>query len=165
VRRDALERAGGIAAVRGALIDDCALARALKRVGPIWLGLTRRVHSIRPYDGFGDIGRMVARSAYAQLGYSPILLAATLLGMTLAYLVPVALALACTGILQVAGLGCWAVMAILYQPTLRFYGLSPLYGVLLPVIAGFYMAFTCASALAHVRGKGGMWKGRAQAGA
>ena len=76
VDRSALERAGGIAAIRGALIDDCALAKVLKREGPIWLGLSNRVTSIRPYATFEDIRRMVARSAYAQLRYSPLLLIA-----------------------------------------------------------------------------------------
>ena len=86
VRRDALERAGGIASIRAEIIDDCALARRLKAEGPIWLGLTRRARSLRPYGGFREIGRMVSRSAYAQLGYSPLLLAGTVAGMVLTFL-------------------------------------------------------------------------------
>ena len=88
VRADALAKAGGIETIRTALIDDCALAKALKAQGPIWLGLTDRVHSIRPYPAFADIRRMVARSAYAQLHYSPLLLAGTVAGMLLTYLAP-----------------------------------------------------------------------------
>ena len=73
--RRCLRKAGGIEVIRGALIDDCALAKALKAHGPIWLGLTERVRSIRPYPALADIRRMVVRSAYAQLRYSPLLLA------------------------------------------------------------------------------------------
>ena len=90
VRREALERIGGIGAIRAEIIDDCALARLLKAQGPIWLGLTRRARSLRPYDGLREIGRMVSRSAYAQLDYSPLLLAGTVAGMALIYLVPAA---------------------------------------------------------------------------
>ena len=128
VRADALQKAGGIEAIRGALIDDCALAKALKKQGPIWLGLTDRVHSIRPYPDFADIRRMVARSAYAQLGYSPLVLAGTVLGMLLTYLAPPLFALFGSGAARVIGLVTWLMMAIAFQPTLRFYRLSPLVG-------------------------------------
>jgi hopene-associated glycosyltransferase HpnB len=161
VRRDAL--AGGIAAIRSELIDDCALARALKRVGPIWLGLTHRARSIRPYPTLGDIGRMITRSAYAQLDYSMLMLAGTILGMTLIYLAPVLLVLAASGVERFVGVVCWIAMALLFQPVLRFYGVSPLYGLLLPLIAAIYLWFTCVSAVQHASGRGGMWKGRAQA--
>jgi hopene-associated glycosyltransferase HpnB len=163
VRCEALEQAGGLAAIRNALIDDCALARLLKRLGPIRIALTRRVHSIRPYPAIADVGRMISRSAYAQLDYSPVLLAGTIAGLTLIYLAPVFLTLFSHGLTRIAGLACWIVMALLCQPTLRLYQVSPLYGLLLPLIAAIYMCFTCASALAHARGRGGMWKGRAQA--
>jgi hopene-associated glycosyltransferase HpnB len=163
VRRDALRAAGGIAAIRGALIDDCALAKALKAHGPIWLGLTDRVRSIRPYPRFKDIRRMVTRSAYSQLRYSPLLLAGTVLGMALTYLTPVLLALFAGGLAQAMGLGAWLAMALAFQPTLRFYGVSPLWGLAMPAIAATYMAFTLDSAYQHARGRGGMWKGRAQA--
>jgi hopene-associated glycosyltransferase HpnB len=164
LRRDALRAAGGIAAIRAELIDDCALARKLKQTGPIWLGLTQRVHSIRPYPDMRDVGRMIARSAYAQLDYSVLMLLATVLGMMLVFVAPVLLTLLGSGLERAAGAFCWILMAFLFQPTLRFYRLSPLYGVLLPLIAAIYVWFTCASALAHARGLGGMWKGRAQAG-
>jgi hopene-associated glycosyltransferase HpnB len=163
VRRDALEQAGGLSAIRNALIDDCALARLMKRIGPIRIALTQRVTSIRPYPAIADVGRMISRSAYAQLNYSAILLAGTIAGLTLIYLAPVLLALFSDGLTRIAGLACWIAMALLFQPTLRFYRVAPLYGLLLPLIAAIYMWFTCVSALAYARGRGGMWKGRAQA--
>ena len=106
---------------------------------------------------------MVTRSAYAQLSYSPLLLAGTLLGLVMLYLAPVATALFAWGISQMAGWFAWIVMAILFQPMLRFYRLSPLWGAALPLIGAFYAAFTLESAVLHWSGKGGMWKGRAQA--
>jgi hopene-associated glycosyltransferase HpnB len=163
VAREALRAAGGMAAIRTALIDDCALAKALKRHGPIWLGLTERVHSIRAYPAVADIRRMVARTAYAQLDYSPWILAGTVLGLALTYLAPVGLALLASGLPRLAGLAAWSVMALAFQPTLRLYRLSPFWGAALPAIAALYMAFTVDSAYQHARGRGGMWKGRAQA--
>jgi hopene-associated glycosyltransferase HpnB len=162
VRRDALDAAGGIEAIRGALIDDCALARSLKPQGPIRLSLTDRVRSIRGYATAQDIRRMVARSAYAQLGYSPLLLAATVAGLALVYLAPVLLALFGHGLAQGLGLLAWAVMTIAFQPILRFYRLSPLWGPFLPAIALAYMAFTLDSAYQYARKRGGLWKGRVQ---
>ena len=162
IRREALEAVGGIESIRGALIDDCALAQRLKARGPIWLGLTERARSIRPYPAFGDIRRMVARSAYAQLRYSPLLLAGTIAGMAVIYLTPVLLGLFGHGFAQAAGLVAWAAMAIAFQPVLRFYGLSPLWGPVLPAIALAYMAFTLDSAYQTARGRGGLWKGRVQ---
>jgi hopene-associated glycosyltransferase HpnB len=164
VRADALGQAGGIAAIRNALIDDCALARKLKVRGPIWLGLTERAHSIRPYPGFEDIRHMVARSAYAQLRYSPLILAGVLAGMGVTYLAPPLFALFGTGWVRISGLAAWVLMAIAFQPTLRFYRVSPLWGIALPAIAFCYTLFTLDSALQFARGKGGLWKGRVQAG-
>jgi hopene-associated glycosyltransferase HpnB len=163
VRREALRGAGGMAAIRGALIDDCALAKLLKARGPIWIGLTERVHSIRAYPKVADIRAMVARTAYAQLDYSPFLLAGTIAGLMLTYLAPVALALFAGGLAQFFGLFTWLLMAFAFWPTLRFYGVSVLWGLALPAIAATYMAFTVDSAYQHARGRGGMWKGRAQA--
>jgi hopene-associated glycosyltransferase HpnB len=163
VRDEVLRQAGGIAAIRGALIDDCALAKKLKAHGPIWIGLTECVRSIRAYPVVADIRRMVARTAYAQLDYSPLLLAGTVLGLTITYIAPVALALFATGAAQVLGILAWLAMAVAFQPTLRFYRLSPAWGPALAAIAAIYMAFTIDSAYQHARGRGGMWKGRAQA--
>jgi len=163
VRRDVLGEAGGMAAIRSALIDDCALGKNLKAFGPIWLGLTERVHSIRAYPAVADIRRMVARTAYAQLRYSPLLLAGTVVGLALTYLAPVALTFFADGLAQYLGLVTWLMMAFAFKPTLRLYRLSALWGLALPATAAVYMAFTLDSAYQHARGRGGMWKGRAQA--
>jgi hopene-associated glycosyltransferase HpnB len=163
VRWDALDTAGGLERIAGAIIDDCALARLLKPQGAIWLGLSARVQSLRPYRTIGEIERMVSRSAYAQLGYSPLLLSGTVIGMAIVYAAPVVLAIFAQGTAWIAGVLAWALMALLFQPMLRFYRLSPLWGVALPVIGVFYVGFTVQSAVQHWRGRGGMWKGRAQA--
>jgi hopene-associated glycosyltransferase HpnB len=163
IRADALARAGGISAIANAIIDDCAMGAALKRRGPIRLALTRRSVSIRPYGGWREIGAMIARSAYAQLGYSPLLLAGTLFGMSLIYLAPPAITLFGSGPARIAGAAAWLLMALALQPMLRFYHRSPLWGLALPGIAAFYTGATFFSALRHWQGKGGMWKGRAQA--
>jgi hopene-associated glycosyltransferase HpnB len=163
-QRSALIVAGGIEAIRHNIIDDCALARAMKSQGHIWLGLTERAVSLRPYEDFSGIRRMVARSAYAQLGYSPLMLAGTLLGLLLVYVAPVAFALFGQGLAQIAGWAAWIVMALMFQPILRFYRLSPFWGLALPAMGLVYAGFTFDSAIQHWSGRGGMWKGRAQAG-
>jgi len=163
VKRDALERAGGIAAVRAEIIDDCAVARLLKRQGPVWLGLTRRARSLRPYGGFVAIGRMVSRSAYAQLGYSASVLASTVAAMALIYVAPPLIALFAEGPARWAGLAAWLAMALSMQPMLRFYRVSPIWGLALPAIGAAYTLFTVQSAFAVWRGRGGLWKGRVQA--
>ena len=163
VRRDALDAVGGIEKIRAALIDDCALGRELKAVGPIWLGLTRRARSLRAYPRISDVRRMVSRSAYDQLRYSPALLIGTVAGLALTFLAPPLLALLGSGLAQALGLAAWGLMAIAFQPILRFYAVSPLWGAALPAIAAFYLAFTLDSAYQHLRGRGGLWKGRVQA--
>jgi hopene-associated glycosyltransferase HpnB len=163
VRSDALKAAGGIDAIRNALIDDCSLAKLLKVQGPIWLGLTERVHSSRHYPDVEDIRRMVSRSAYAQLRYSPPLLAGTVVGMALTYMAPPLLALFAGGQARWLGLVAWTLMAVSFVPTLRLYRRSALWGLALPAIALCYMLFTLDSALQFARGKGGLWKGRVQA--
>jgi hopene-associated glycosyltransferase HpnB len=160
VRRSALERAGGIAAVRGALIDDCALARALKAQGPISLALTERVRSVRNYPSLSDVRRMIVRSAYAQLRFSPALLALTVLGLLLTFVVPAALALLGNGAPRLLGALAFAAMALAFQPMLRFYRVSPLWGLALPAIAIAYLLFTLDSAWQAARGRAGLWKGR-----
>lgn len=164
VRTDALDRADGIESIRGELIDDCALARRLKRHGPIWLGLTERVHSIRP-SHWSDARRMISRSAYAQLRYSPLLLLGTIAAMAITYLAPPLLVLGASGPARLLGFLGWGLMALAFQPSLRFYRLSPLWGVALPFIALLFMLYTLDSAYQYVRGRGGNWKGRAQAAA
>jgi hopene-associated glycosyltransferase HpnB len=163
VRRDALRAAGGMASIRSALIDDCALAKELKSRGPIWIGLTDGVSSTRAYPKIEDIRRMVARTAYAQLRYSPLILGGTVLGLALTYLAPVVFAVFAHGLAKILGLAAWALMALAFQPIVRFYRLSPLWGLALPAIAAVYLAFTVDSAYQHARGRGGFWKGRVQA--
>lgn len=178
LRRAALEQAGGIESIRGALIDDCTLARRIKDLGQIedngvegcngiWLGLTATVHSIRPYQGLGDIWTMVARTAYTQLNHSPLLLTGTVLGMVLTYLAPPLLAITApwhgvttAGLLALAA---WLIMAGTLWPTLRFYRQPAWLAPLLPIAATLYGAMTIDSALRHWRGQGGQWKGRVQA--
>lgn len=163
VRADALAKAGGIASIRNALIDDCSLAAKLKAIGPIWVGLTDRVRSIRPYGTLSDVKRMVSRSAYAQLRYSPFLLAMTTVSMAIIFVVPPLLAIFATGWPRVLGLAAWLAMAMSFIPTLRFYRLSPLWGVALPGIASLYLYYTIDSAYQYLRGRGGQWKGRIHA--
>lgn len=163
IRAEALRRIGGIKAIGGELIDDCALAGAIKRSGGLlWLGATSSTRSIRCYGGFGEIRRMIARTAFTQLRHSALLLAATVLGMMLTYLAPPLMLL--SGNPGAAWLGgfAWALMAISFLPMLRFYGLSLLWAPLAPAIASFYLAATIDSALAFWRGRGGSWKGRVQ---
>jgi hopene-associated glycosyltransferase HpnB len=162
-RADALDAAGGVAAIRTAIIDDCALGAALKRRGPIWLGLTERAVSLRPYASIAEIGRMIARSAYAQLGYSPLMLAGTLVGLGLTYLAAPLVAILAPGAWRYVGLAAWALMTLSFVPMLRFYGRSPLRALTLPLVGTLYAGFTVQSAIDVWRGKGGAWKGRAQA--
>ncbi len=162
-RRELLAAAGGLEAVRGALIDDCALGASMKREGPIWLGLTESVHSLRAYPAFADFGRMVSRSAFAELRYSPLRLAGAVGGMALVYLAPPAFAIFSSGLTEAAGAIAWATMAVTFAPTLRLYGRPLAGGLVLPAIAAAYVAFTLDSAMQYWRGRGGYWKGRFQA--
>jgi hopene-associated glycosyltransferase HpnB len=163
VRRETLERAGGMSSIRSEIIDDCALARRLKAKGPIRLRLTRRARSLRCYANLQEIGRMVSRSAYAQLDYSPLMLAGTVIGMAVTFLAPALLVLFGHDLAQAAGLAAWLLMAMAFQPVLYFYRVSPAWGFALPAIGAAYTVFTVQSAVAVWRGEGGHWKGRAQA--
>jgi hypothetical protein len=160
IRPEALRRAGGLARIRSELIDDCSLAREVRRSAGcgkrIFLAPTRSNKSIREYRTFAEIGAMISRTAFTQLRYSWLVLFAALQGLTLVYLAPPILA--ATG--HVAGLVAWLLMAVCYYPALRFYGRSPLWAPLLPLVALFYMGATLHSAIRHARGRGGQWKGR-----
>ncbi|WP_300610770.1 glycosyltransferase [Trebonia sp.] len=177
VRRDALDKAGGLEQIRGALIDDVALATLLKRDGNrCWLGLTAHVQSARPYPRLASLWHMIARSAYTQLRYSPALLACTIACLLLLYAVPPAgaiawLAVAAAGgghgttipalLAGAAGLSGWALMTVSYLPMLRFYRLCPLRAPMLPLIAVLYAAMTADSARRHYSGRAVSWRGRA----
>ena len=161
VNRASLERAGGLETIRGELIDDCALARRIKQTGgSLWMGLAETARSIREYGGFGEAGNMIARSAYTQLRYSAALLAATLAGMIVTYLLPPVLAAASTPPAALLGACAWLLMAATYAPMLRYYDRSLLWAPLLPLTACFYMWATVLSAARWWRGEGAAWKGR-----
>jgi hopene-associated glycosyltransferase HpnB len=165
VRREALERVGGVAAIRGAVIDDVNLAKAVKRGGGrTWLGLADQVDSVRPYPEFGQLWRMVSRSAYAQLRHSVLLLIGTVLGLALVYLVPpvltvVGLAAGDSRLASVSA-AAWALMDCTYVPMLRYYRQPPAAALLLPFTALLYLLMTVDSAVQHWRGRGAAWKGR-----
>jgi len=163
VRAQALERIGGLMSLRSQIIDDCALARAIKGAGgSIWLGLTRQARSTRPYGSIADIGRMISRTAFNQLRHSWLLLAGTLAGLLLTYLLPPLLLLSGQPLPMALGAAAWILMCVAYAPMLRFYGLSAVRALSLPAVALFYAAATVHSAVQFRRGRGGQWKGRAQ---
>ena len=164
IRAQALDRAGGIAAIRGEVIDDCALARRVKDSGgKIWLGLTAKTRSIRPYGGFSGIGKMISRGAFNQLRHSAAMLLLALAGLTITYLAPPALAIfSHRSIPALLGAAAWILMAACFLPTVRFYRLSPLWAVALPLISIFYMGASVHSAFKFWSGRGGEWKGRIQ---
>ena len=164
LRCAALERIGGIPAIRGEVIDDCALARAVKRSGGrIWMGLTRASLSLRAYESFGEIRDMIARTAFTQLQYSVFFLLGTLAGMTLTYIAPVALLFSHEASVRWMAAAAWVLMSLTFLPTVRFYRLSPVWAPLLPFSALFYLYTTWLSAVRYWLGRGGQWKGRAQA--
>jgi hopene-associated glycosyltransferase HpnB len=161
IRRSAYERIGGYQSIKGELIDDCALARAVKAGGSTWLGLSQQTRSLRPYPRLGDIWKMIVRTAYTQLNHSPVILAMTALSMIVAYLLPLLLLLRGGKVALIGGLA-WLVMALLYVPILRFYRLTLLWAPLLPAAALVYLAATIDSAWRYWQGRGGEWKGRVQ---
>ncbi|MEA5565416.1 glycosyltransferase [Anabaena sp. UHCC 0399] len=181
IRREALERIGGFQVIRQALIDDCALAQAVKGTGDwgqgsvslsssptpsrkIWLGLSSLTRSLRPYPSLKTIWDMVARTAYTQLNYSPWLLLGTVVAMTLIYLVPpiglIIGVLLGNQLIAITSLLTWLLMTLAYFPTVRFYRCSPVFAFSLPAIAFLYTLMTIDSALRHWQGRGGAWKGR-----
>jgi hopene-associated glycosyltransferase HpnB len=164
IRRRALQRIGGVASVRGALIDDVALAAAVKRGGRIWLGHSMLARSVRAYPTAADIWRMVSRTAYVQLRFSPLLLIATVLAMTLTFLLPPFAALFGHGPERWFGWLTWGAMAAAYQPTLHRFRRSVLWSPCLPAVAAFYLAATIGAAVNHHLGRGVAWKGRAYQG-
>jgi hopene-associated glycosyltransferase HpnB len=164
IRRPALRRIGGIESIRGALIDDVALATAVKKGGRIWLGHSDLARSVRSYPSVRDIWQMIARTAFVQLRYSLLLLAATTVGMAVIWLLPPALTLFANGLAFWCGAATWLLLSVSYLPTLHRFGRSVFWAPLLPLIAAFYMAATIGSAVNHFRGHGVAWKGRAYQG-
>jgi hopene-associated glycosyltransferase HpnB len=177
LRRESLEKSGGLERISEALIDDCALARQIKSHsktpgGRIWLGLTREVRSLRHYNGLSGIWRMVSRTAYAQLHYSPLLMLVTVAVMALLYLVPPFSAIGgmTAGFVYghttsgwwfaAAGISAWVVMAVTFLPLLKWYRVSPLFAPFLSPAGILYTLMTIDSAIKHLKGVGGLWKGR-----
>jgi hopene-associated glycosyltransferase HpnB len=161
VRPAALARIGGMAAIRHELIDDCALAREIKRTGSVWLGLTKNARSIRPYVSFGVIGRMISRNAFYQLNHSAWLLIGTIIGLAVTYAAPPVL-LFFGGWAALFGASAWLLMTFSFMPIERFYSLSPLWALALPLVAMFYAGATVHSAIQYWLGRGGEWKNRIQ---
>ncbi|AIF48060.1 glycosyltransferase [Dyella japonica] len=156
---DMLERIGGFASLRDALIDDCTLARQVKRAGGrTWIGLSRDVVSLRPYGSFDSIHRMVARSAFTQLGYSTALLLVVTMLFLLAYGAPLAL----LGAPHLWPLAWVALLAMMlgYLPMLRYYRMPLWWALLLPLGAALYLGMTWSSAIRYWRGVRSQWKGR-----
>jgi hopene-associated glycosyltransferase HpnB len=163
IRPEALARAGGIAAIRGEIIDDCALACRVKRKGgKVWLGVTPDTSSLRTYNSFDEIERMIARTAFNQLQHSTWLLAGAVAGLLLVYLLPLSLLLSGSRMLALMGVVAYLLMSIAYSPMVRFYGLNGMWALTLPFSAAFYTATTIHSAMKYWSGRGGEWKGRTQ---
>lgn len=164
VRRATLERSGGLAAIKNALIDDCSLARTIKQAGGrLCLTLTRDVTSLRPYPRFADLHAMVARTAFTQLRLSWFLLLVSVMGLGLLFFAPFAGLAAAQPVAALCGALALGIMGLIYAPTVRFYGLPAPWALSLPFAAIFYIVATISSALSHARGRGGQWKNRAQA--
>jgi hopene-associated glycosyltransferase HpnB len=176
IRRTALDRIGGLTAIRREVIDDCALARAVKNPAAarstfaskiprpkIWMGLTRMSRSLRAYTTFAEIRDMIARTAFTQLHYSALLLIGTLLGLAITYLAPIALLFTHDTATRVMALATWLLMSLLFLPTVRFYRISTHWTAILPLAATFYAAATALSALHYWTNRGARWKGRSQA--
>ncbi len=163
VRRRALDTIGGLARIKSALIDDCALAKAIRDTGGrIELTLTDDIRSLRPYPRFADIHHTIARTAYTQLNYSPWLLAGTCLGMALLFLWPPLSLLTASPLAAAFGCAAWLIMSAIYLPMVRFYKQPAAMALTLPLAAALYVLATIDSARLHRQGKGGHWKGRTQ---
>ncbi len=163
LRRELLEKSGGLDAIKSALIDDCALAKSVKNAGgKLSIRFSQDIKSLRPYKSFQDIHDMIARSAFTQLGHSNKMLAAALAAMFVVYLAPVLAILSFDGRDVFLGGIAWLIMSALYAPTVRFYGLPLGFAGTLPLAVLFYMVATFNSARATWKGQGGLWKGRTQ---
>jgi hopene-associated glycosyltransferase HpnB len=163
VRAETLERAGGLESIRGAVIDDCSLARLLKQSdGRLWIGLTDQSQSLRRYETFSDVEHMISRTAFNQLKHSSLLLLCTIAGMLITYLAPPLLLLTGSRPAILLGAAAWAAMTITYSTMVRYYRLNPAWALTLPLAALFYLGATVHSAVKYWNGSGGDWKGRVQ---
>jgi hopene-associated glycosyltransferase HpnB len=163
VRAETLERAGGLESIRGAVIDDCSLARLLKQHnGRLWIGLTDQSRSLRRYETFSQIEHMISRTAFHQLKHSPLLLLCTIAGMVITYLAPPLFLLTGSRLTIFMGAAAWAAMTITYSNMVRYYRLNSAWALTLPLAALFYLGATIHSAVKYWNGRGGDWKGRFQ---
>jgi hopene-associated glycosyltransferase HpnB len=163
VRAETLERAGGLESIRGTVIDDCSLARLLKQhKGRLWMGLTDQSRSVRRYETFSRIERMISRTAFHQLKHSSLLLLCTIAGMVITYLAPPLLLLTPSRLTIFMGAGAWVAMTITYSTMVRYYRMNPAWALTLPLAALFYLGATIHSAIKYWNGGGGDWKGRVQ---
>jgi hopene-associated glycosyltransferase HpnB len=163
VRAETLERAGGLESIRGAVIDDCSLARLLRQHGGrLWMGLTEQSQSLRRYETFSEVEHMVSRTAFNQLKHSSLLLLCTIAGMLITYLAPPLLLLTRSRPSIFMGAAAWAAMTITYSTIVRYYRLNPAWALTLPLAALFYLGATVHSAVKYWKGSGGDWKGRVQ---
>jgi hopene-associated glycosyltransferase HpnB len=163
IRSDALARVGGVESIRHEVIDDCALARTIKRSGgKLYMGVSNLTASVRGHESFSQMGRVISRTAFSQLRHSTLLLLATLVGLAITYVLPVVMTFSNIPVLMALGMSAWAVMTLCYFPVVRFYGLKPQWSLTLPIAVLFYMAATLWSALRFWSSKGGEWKERVQ---
>ncbi|HWD59939.1 MAG TPA: glycosyltransferase [Stellaceae bacterium] len=163
LKRGTLQRIGGVDSIRDEIIDDCALARRVKAVGRVWLGIAEETRSVRPYGSWRPLWDMISRCAFAQLNYSTTILIGLMAGMVFTYLAPPLLLLSHSPVAMALGGAAWLAMTASFMPFLRIYRCPPVVALLLPAIAAFYMAATLGSAVQFWRGRGGAWKGRFQA--
>ncbi len=163
IRPQALERCGGVKAIRHEIIDDCALARRVKESGGrVWLGMSSDSASLRQYDTFAEIAKMISRTAFSQLRHSVLLLTTTIIGLAIMFIATIALLFSGVRMAIVLGALAWAMMTVSYVPMVRCYGGNLIWAVTLPAAAVFYMGATLTSAVKYWCGRGGEWKGRVQ---
>jgi len=161
VKSDTLRNIGAFSSIKEAIIDDCTLARSIKKSGGrIFIGLTKCVRSIRQYSHLADIWQMVSRTAYTQLHYNPALLVVATLLMVVAFVVPIVGLFSSQFSTTIISFSALFVMFVSYLPVLRYYNLSPILGLTLPFVAFLYLAMTWSSAWQHYFGKGVHWRGR-----
>ena len=163
VRAETLERSGGLEPIRGAVIDDCSLARLLKQHDArLWIGLTDQSRSVRRYETFSHIERMISRTAFDQLKHSSLLLLCTIAGMVITYLAPPLLLLTHSRLTILMGVAAWGAMTITYSTMVRYYRMNRAWALTLPLAALFYVGATIHSAVKYWNGRGGEWKERFQ---
>lgn len=163
IRATMLEKLGGFDCIRGEIIDDCSLAREVKHAGGrLWLGLAEETRSVRPYDGFGGILKMISRTAFNQLQHSWLLLAGCIAGMTVLFLAPAVLSFGSNVVVRAVSAVALLLMGMTYLPLVRWYHVTPFAALSLPIAAVFYLAATLHSAFKFATNEGGVWKGRAQ---